>query len=85
MASEADMLADQVNAAKTVMTGRLRIDCPLPARIFTIAETFSSSVTIPRQSRGLSICEPLKAAIGVATRPLFTRHLKVAVQRHISI
>jgi hypothetical protein len=42
-------------------------------------------VTIPRQSRGLSICEPLKAAVGVATRPLYTRHLKVAIQRHISI
>ena len=42
-------------------------------------------VTIPRQSRGLSICEPLKAAVGVASRPLYSRHLKVAVQRHISI
>ena len=43
---------------------------------------FRRAVTIPRQSRGLSICEPLKAACRgrYAAPPL--RHLKVAVQRH---
>jgi DNA invertase Pin-like site-specific DNA recombinase len=44
-----------------------------------------AGVTIPRQSRGLSICEPLKAAVGVATRPLSWRRLKAAVQRNNSI
>ena len=48
-------------------------------------EERKNKVTIPRQSRGLSICEPLKAAVGVATRPLYTCHVNVASQRHISI
>ncbi len=30
---------------------------------------FRDRVTIPRQSRGLSGCEPLKAALGALTRP----------------
>jgi hypothetical protein len=29
----------------------------------------SQKVTIPRQSRGPSYCEPLKAALGALTRP----------------
>ena len=45
----------------------------------------AEQVTIPRQSRGHSVCEPLKAAVGVASRPLYSRHLTVAIQRHISI